>query len=204
MAGPDSDTDPDMPELLPVEQGRHDPGLGKCRRPASTSVQLQGLQAALGKFGKTSRKPATVAPTRVSESAKIASKILSRMDYAEMIKASGAWHHTSAAQHDFATEGRHIPSLGEIHTVAGGYSCEGTPPSCARVGCEKPARGTGGTSKYCSLACMNADESDDEEKEEEVVEQKWTARRPVAVHGKAPPLPPLPQSLPFRNEGLLE
>lgn len=34
--------------------------------------------------------------------------------------------------------------------------------TCARPGCANPGRGSGGTSKYCSLACLEADESDDE------------------------------------------
>jgi hypothetical protein len=58
-----------------------------------------------------------------------------------------------------------MPIADEVHTVPGGLRST-TVTSCARAGCEKPSRGTGGTSKYCSLACMEQDESDEEEEAE--------------------------------------
>jgi len=49
-----------------------------------------------------------------------------------------------------------------LYMAPGGQSA-GQAATCARAGCPKPARGTGGTSKYCCLACLEADESSDEE-----------------------------------------
>jgi hypothetical protein len=152
MASPtsDSDTDPDMPEMVPVVPAP------KCYLAAIDVLNTENFNPGM--------------KDKDEEDKITALRILNRYEEAERNKRNLMWC-SEDSEKEFCTWTAEAqeqvlrfasPSSHGTHTVRGGLACT-TAASCARAGCENPARGTGGTSRYCSTACMCADESDEED-----------------------------------------